>query len=431
MVNLILVMFVYYYVPPTGKGLHLLITQHTVLGIFTLLEIIAAGGRLTDAFYDPFIGKMSDGCKSKRGRRIPFMMWSIIPAVACCILVFFPPNSGGVSNMNAVWLAVFLTVFFMSISTYVIPSNSLLPELAVTDEDKIRLSTFQQVGFVLGAVIASLVNNIADLFGWLLHLSERSTCIQYSAITLGIAGGIALLIPVLTIDEKKYCHSVPSSTPLIKALKQSLSDRNFIYFIVAVLTYNMALSIITTGMLYFLTVLCNIDASEGSKFMGFMILLALLFFPVVYYLAKRFGEKKLLIIAFFVLGFVFAGIALVGKVPISPEVQLYIFLGIAAFPVAILGILPNALLARIAAVNSAKTGDNREGTYYAVNYFSVKVGQTLGLASFAILTIFGKDIGHDFGLRLSGVFGCTLCVIAGLIFTRFKGSKSELPAPNP
>ena len=422
MVNLILVMFVYYYVPPTGKGLHLLITQRTVLGIFTVLEIIAAGGRLTDAFYDPFIGKMSDSCKSKRGRRIPFMMWSIVPAVACCILVFFPPYGGGVSNMNAVWLAFFLTLFFMSVTTYVIPYNSLLPELAASNEDKIRLSTFQQVGFVLGAVIASLVNNIADLFGWMLHLSERATCIQYAAITLGLSGGIALLIPVLTIDEKKYCHSVPSSTPLIKALKQSLSDKNFIYFIVAVLIYNMALSIITTGMLFFLTVLCHIDASEGSKFMGFMILLALLFFPIVYYLTKRFGEKKLLVIAFFILGFVFAGIALVGKVPIAPKVQLYIFLGIAAFPVAVLGILPNALLARIAAINTDKTGDNREGTYYAVNYFSVKVGQTLGLASFALLTIFGKDPGHDFGLRLSGIFGCTLCALAGFIFTGFKDS---------
>lgn len=423
MVNLIGVMFIYYYVPPNGSGLHLLITQRTVFGIFTLLTLITVGGRLTDAFYDPFIGKMSDSCKSKRGRRIPFMMWSILPAVICCILVFFPPSGGGVSRMNAVWLAFFLTVFFMSVTTYVIPYNSLLPELAATNQDKIRLSSFQQVGYVLGVVIASLVNNIADLFAWLLHISERATCLQYAAVILGVTGGILMLIPVLAIDEKKYCRSVPSSTPLRKALKQTLSDKNFIYFIVAVLAYYMALNIITNGMLYFLVVLCNIKASEGSKFIGFMILLALVFFPVVYYLAKRFGEKKLLVIAFFILGFVFAGIALVGKLPIVPEVQLYIFLGIAAFPVAVLGVLPNALLARIAAENAAATGDNREGTYFAVNYFSQKVGQTLGLASFAMLTIFGKDPGHDFGLRLSGIFGCALCIIAGLIFTGFKDAK--------
>ncbi|HTB30635.1 MAG TPA: MFS transporter [Bacteroidia bacterium] len=424
MVNLIGVMLVYYYLPPTGSGLHVLITQRTFLGIFTLMALITAGGRLTDTFYDPFIGKMSDGCKSKRGRRIPFMIYSIIPAVFCCIMVFYPPVSG-VSRLNAGWLACFLTLFFMAATTYIIPYNSLLPELAATDKDKIRLSTFQQVGFVLGVVISSLTNNIADLFSWMMHISNRETCVQYAAISLAITGGIALLIPVLTIDEKKYCHSKPSSTPLIKALKQSLSDKNFVFFIVAVLSYSMALNIITNGLLYFLTVLCHIDASQGSKFMGFMVLLALLFFPVVNLLARRYGEKKLLVFSFFTLGIVFAGIALVGKLPIPPVVQLYIFLGIAAFPVASLGILPTALLARIASENAIATGDNREGTYFAVNYFSVKVGQTLGLAVFAMLTIYGKDPGHDFGLRLSGMFGCGLCIMAALIFTGFRDSKSR------
>ncbi len=422
MVNLIGVMLVYFYIPPKGSGLHVLITQRTFLGIFTLMALITAGGRLSDAFYDPFIGKMSDSHKGKRGRRIPFMMFSIIPAVVCCILVFFPP-ARQVSRLNIGWLASFLTLFFMAATTYIIPYNSLLPELATTDEDKIRLSTFQQVGFALGAFIASLTNNIADLFAYLLHLTERGTSVQYAAVSLAVMGGLIMLIPVLTVDEKKYCRSVPSSTPLMEALKQSLSNRNFIYFIIAVLAYSMALNIITNGMLYFLTVLCHIDASQGSKFIGYTFLLALMFFPIVNLLAKRFGEKKLLVISFFILGFVFAGIALIGKLAMPPVVQLYLFLGIASFPVATLGILPNALLARIASDNAALTGDNREGTYFAVNFFSIKVGQTFGLAVFAMLTIYGKDPGHDFGLRLSGIFGCALCIISGLIFTGFKETR--------
>ncbi len=155
-----------------------------------------------------------------------------------------------------------------------------------------------------------------------LHLSDRTACVQYASVSLAIIGGIAMLIPVLTIDEKKYCRSKPSSTPLLKALKQSLSStKKFIYFIIAVLAYSMALNIITNGMLYFLTVLCHIDASQGPKFIGYMFLLALLFFPVVNILAKRFGEKKLLVISFFILGLAFAGIALIGKLPITPVVQ--------------------------------------------------------------------------------------------------------------
>jgi len=421
MINLIGVMLVYFYIPPTGSGLHALITQRTFLGVFTLMALITAGGRLTDTFYDPFIGKMSDASKSKRGRRIPFMLYSIIPAVLCCILVFFPPDKN-ISRLNAGWLAFFLTLFFMATTTYIIPYNSLLPELAATNEDKIRLSTYQQVGFVLGMIIASLTNNIADLFSTLLHISDRTTSIQYSAAVLGFIGGISMLIPVLTINEKKYCHSSPSSTPLFKALKQSLSNRNFIYFVIAVFSYSMALNLITNGMMYFVTVLCHVDASQGAKLIGFMVLTSLLFFPVINMIAKRTGEKKLLVFSFMLLGAVFGGISLLGKLPAMPILQLYILLGIAAFPVASLGILPNALLARIASENAIATGDNKEGIYFAVNFFSIKVGQTLGLALFAMLTIYGKDPGHDFGLRLSGVFGCMLCVLAALIFTGFKDS---------
>jgi len=324
------------------------------------------------------------------------------------------------SRLNAGWLALFLTLFFMATTTYIIPYNSLLPELAATNEDKIRLSTYQQVGFVLGMIIASLTNNIADLFSALLKISDRTICIQYSAVVLGLIGGISMLIPVLTINEKKYCHSVPSSTPLFKALKQSLSNRNFIYFIIAVFSYSMALNLITNGMMYFVTVLCHVDASQGAKLIGFMVLTSLLFFPVINMIAKRTGEKKLLVFSFILLGAVFGGISLLGKLPATPILQLYILLGIAAFPVASLGILPNALLARIASENAAATGDNKEGIFFAVNFFSIKVGQTFGLALFAMLTIYGKDPGHDFGLRLSGVFGCMLCVLAALIFTGFK-----------
>jgi glycoside/pentoside/hexuronide:cation symporter, GPH family len=420
MFNLIGVMLVYFYIPPNDSGLHVLISQHTFLSIFTLMAIITAAGRLIDAFYDPFIGKMSDSSKSKRGRRIPFMMYSIIPAVVCCVLVFFPPTKD-VSRVNATWLACFLTLFFMATTTYIIPYYSLLPELAATNEDKIRLSTFQQVGFVLGIIIASQVYTIADFFSGLLNLPDRTVSLQYGAITLGIIGGISMLIPVLSIDEKKYCHSVPSSTPLFKALRQSLSNRNFIYFVVAIFSYSMALNLITNGMLYFVKVLCNIDESQGSKFMGFMILMSLLFLPTIPILVKRMGEKKLVILSFVILAIVFAGISLLGKLPVTPVIQLYILLGIAAFPVASLGILPNALLARIASENTNLTGDNREGTFFAVNFFSIKVGQTLGLALFAMLTVYGKDPGYDFGLRLSGMFGCALCILAGFIFTGFKG----------
>ncbi len=38
----------------------------------------------------------------------------------------------------------------------------MMPEIAKTSEDKVRLSSFQQVGFVFGIIISSQCNNIID-----------------------------------------------------------------------------------------------------------------------------------------------------------------------------------------------------------------------------------------------------------------------------
>lgn len=419
MLNLIGVMLVFFYLPPAGEGLHNLVSQRTFFGIFNILAIILAAGRLVDAIYDPFIARMSDKSKNKRGRRIPFMFFSIVPAVVCCILIFYPPVEA-VSRANALWLIIPLTLFFVTTTTYAIPYNAMLPEIAKTNEEKVRLSSFQQVGFVFGMIIASLSNNIADTLKTTFALTDKAVSVQYSIIFLAILGGLFMFMPVLFINEKKYCHATPSSTPLFKALKDSFSNRNFFFFIVACLSYFMAINLILNGILYFVTVLAHISETKGPELVGFMVLLSLVFYAPVNYLVKHIGEKKLMLISFFLLAFVFLGIATIGKLSINPGAQLYFLLGLASFPLASLGILPNAILAEIIAEDVKKTGDNKEGIYVAVNFFSTKLGQTFGIALFAMLTIYGKDPGHDLGLRLTGISGAVLCAIAGFIFFGFK-----------
>jgi GPH family glycoside/pentoside/hexuronide:cation symporter len=108
---------------------------------------------------------------------------------------------------------------------------------------------------------------------------------------------------------------------------------------------------------------------------------------------------------------------------ISPKAQIYTLVICAAFPLAALGILPNAILAEIADADAAKTGENREGMFFAVKYLFVKFGQTLGIALFAFLTVYGKDPGHDYGLRLNGICGFVLCLLALIFFSRFREVK--------
>src|ERR1700761_4172215 len=177
MTNLIIVMLPYFYLPPSNAGLVPLVPQLLLFGVVNILSVIAASGRFVDALFDPFIASLSDKSKNPRGRRIPFMKWAILPAVVFCCLTFYPLVMGE-SSHNAAWLAVTMTLFFMSVTAYIIPYNALLPELTETAEEKVKLSSFQQAGFVLGIIIAASVNNYADAVEYLFHITNRDQSVQ-------------------------------------------------------------------------------------------------------------------------------------------------------------------------------------------------------------------------------------------------------------
>ena len=419
MINLISVILVYLYLPPESSGLPKLITQVVIFGIFNVIALITASGRLVDAFVDPFIAQISDGSKNPKGRRIPMMKLAIIPSVIFCCLIFHPLRHEE-STINIFWLIFALVGFYISSTTYIIPYNALLPELAPTAEDKVRMSTFQSMGYVVGIGISSNVFNLTDTLQASFQITERITALQISVIIMALCAGIFMLITVLSIDEKKYSVSVPSAVPLKKALLHTLRNRNFLLFIVADFSYFIAVTIITSGLMYFVTVLLPLHESVGNKLMITMVLVSFVFYPVVNYLAGKIGKKIIVVISLGLLSFVFLGVFFLGKADINPMIQIFSLIAFAAIPLASLNILPNAILAEIIEKDSQDTKENKEAIYFAVRYFFVKIAQTFGIALFAMFLIYGKDIGNDFGIRLNGILGFVLCCLAALIFTRLK-----------
>lgn len=422
MTNIIIVMLPYFYLPPNNSGLTPLVPQLLVFGAFNILSLIAASGRLFDAIYDPFLASVSDSSKNPKGRRIPIMRYAIVPAVVFCGLVFHPLVNGE-STTNAWWLTFVLAGFFISLTTYIIPYNALLPELAHTPEQKVKLSTFQQVGFVVGMIIAALCNNYADLVQDVFQVHDRMLALQYTMWGLCILAGLVMIIPVTAINEKEYSEAKPTHIPLLPAIRNTFRNSNFKYYLISDFSYYIALSIISSGLLFFVTVLLGLPDSDGGKYMGMMVILSLIFYPFINYGAKRYGKKPLVLVAFGILSLIFVTIYFLGKLPFSPNMQMSILVGCASFPLAALGILPNAILADIAQNDTEETGENHEGMFFAVKYLFVKLGQTMGIAIFAMLTVYGKDPGHDYGLRLNGAVGFVLCVLALLFFCGFKEKK--------
>jgi len=417
-INLIGVILIYMYAPTNESGIPVLITQVAIFGIFNAIALITAGGRLVDAIYDPFIAQVSDRSQHPKGRRIPIMKRAIFPSLVFCFLVFFPLFQTE-SSWNVVWLAFTLVGFYMASTTYIIPYNALLPELAPSSDDKVKLSTWQSVGYVFGIGVASNAFNIMSLFSDTFGI-DRLAAIQLTVLCFALLATLLLFVPVWAINEKELCVSKPSVVPMKQALRQTLTNKNFLLFIVADFSYFIAITIITTGLLYFVTVLLGLPESIGNKLMITMVLVSFLFYPIVNYLARKIGKKIIVFVSLVLLSIIFLGVYSLGKWSMDPELQIYGLIAFAAIPLASLNILPNAILAEIIEKDSRETGESKEAIYFAVRYFFVKIAQTIGIALFAMFLLYGKDVGNDFGIRLNGLLGFGLCLLAALIFLRFK-----------
>lgn len=434
--NIIAVMINYFYLPPADSGLHELLPNAPILVLFNVLSLILMGSRLSDAIFDPWIAHRSDVSTNKAGRRIPFLRWFALPATVFCALVFLPPgDTPGVQNI--VWLAVMVVGYFLCATAYVIPYNALLPELARDPESKLRLSSFQSLGFVAGIIISSTVPALANALEAL--AGERALAVQLAIWLLAAIGGICMIVPAFTINEKDFSVSHPAHEPFWPALREALRNRNFVIFIAADFAYYMAVAIIVSSLMFYVTVLLGLPEAMGPLVMGVMVLVSLVYYIFIRKLVNRFGKKKLVVFSFFLMVLIFSGIYFYGRYASGtaqglasmliehPEAHsgtsLLQLLALGIFfslPLALLGILPNAIIAEIATASAEKTGEYKEGMYFAVRYMFVKLGQTAGYALSASLLLLGKDVGDDLGIRLTGICGAVLCLLAGLIFLKYR-----------
>ena len=412
-------MLIYFYLPPKNSGLESLIPPIVYLGIFSILALIAAGGRLFDAVTDPLIAWLSDRSTNRKGRRIPFMRLGWIPAFVGCIAVFLPVQFTE-SKHNIITLIISLTIFYLAITVYFIPYNALMPELARTSREKMTLSTWLSLAYVTGLIIAAQTPLIAQWVENFFGFARRIHSFQISIGFLSIIAGIFLVIPIISINEKDYTQSQPAQVSFFSSLGRTLKNYNFRLFLFADFSYFMAISIIASGMLYYLKVLLGLEEAMGSTVFGVMILVSLLFYPLVLYITKFVRKKFLISFGLIFMGLIFLSIYFLGKLPMPPKAQIYLFALLGSIPMAILGIMPYAVIAEIAQLDGLITGVQKEGMYFAVRNFFYKIGMTVGIMCFTILTLWGKDPGDDLGIRLNGIVGFLMCTIAGLTFLLFR-----------
>ena len=317
------------------------------------------------------------------------------------------------------WLVLMQLLFYLFLTIYVTPYFALLPELGHTAEERLNLSTWISITYALGIILASQVPLLAEVLQRSLVLGGKVPALQLTIGLIALVAALFMFFPVWFIDEKTYCQSGRAEIPLREALRRTFHNRHFIYYVAADFTYFMGLTIIMTGLLYYITVLLRLEAALMGVLLPLLVIASFLFYPLVNVLAKKTGKKVLVVVSFLFMSGIFLMIYFLGRLPLDSQLQAYLIVFCFALPLSFLGILPNAILADIAEHDALASGIKQEGMFFAARTLMQKFGQTFGVLLFAALTTLGKDPGHDLGVRLSGLCGALLCLLAGLYFLRY------------
>ncbi|MCR4693717.1 MAG: MFS transporter [Pseudobutyrivibrio sp.] len=406
-----------------------------VFGLLTILGGVFAFGRLWDAITDPLIANFSDKSKNPKGRRIPFMAKAAIPFSIAAVLVYWCPVNGN-SPVNAWWVFVMLILFYLFMTMYCTPYNSLIAELSGNQKELTDISTAISFTFIFGSAIGYAAPYIwGPLTG---VFNDRVMAIRVTFTILAAIGLICLLVPVFTIKEKDYVvvkdEDIDSKSNVIQSLAKTFKNKDFVTFVTSDVCYWIAITMFQTGLPFFVTSLMKLEESWNTTlYIGMTLLSVLCYLPVNMVVRKgKLQKKHLIMFAFIQFSIVYLITSFASGTAGTNDGLVFglIVVALAAVPMAILGILPQTIVADVAKEDEILTGENRDGMFFAARTFSMKLGQAIATVLFTSLATIGASYDEEGnlltatgqGYRVAAVV-CAICCFGAAIILNFYNEK--------
>ena len=413
------------------EGMRYFIPQgRVILGLFTIIGGIYAIGRVFDAITDPWIGNLSDKSRNPKGRRIPFMKKAAIPLALITIMVYICPTAGNPvasklgSNgvVNAIWVLVMMLLFYLFMTIYCTPYNALIAELSRDEKTLADISTAISFTFIFGSAMGYMAPTIWSAITPMVG-GSRVWAMRVVFIVMAVIACICCLIPALTIKEPDYVDVVPTEGSAFSSLVKCFSNKNFGVFVGSDICYWVGITMFQTGLLHYVTVLMKLPESYSTILYIAMTLLSVICYVPVNKLMKNIQKKKLVTFAFCGMCIVFLLTGLSGMFGLPGIVSGILIVICAAFPMAILGIIPQTIVADIAKSDAITTGENHDGMFFAARTFSMKIGQSLAILLFTSLGTIGLSTGR--GYRIAAFAAVTFCAAGAVILHFYNENKVQ------
>jgi GPH family glycoside/pentoside/hexuronide:cation symporter len=391
----------YFYLPPTGSPL-------VPAALYGLIMLISRGINILITIP---VGYLSDRTRTRWGRRMPFVVGGALFIPLLFVLIWMPPHAGE-SIVNLLYVAVILAAFNVVYEIHQIPCEAMFPELFPDEKQRINISVWRSAFQLVGAVLAGAAGPLIEKTG-------------YANTALIFAAGTApfLFVPMFFLREKNVTPKNNELISIRESVRLTLSNRAFQVFTLAWALSWIASTFMMETLPYIVTEVCHLSEADTIYFYIPAVLVSLLCFPIVTWLAKRFGKLRVFGGSLLACAIVQPGLMLISeRIPIPLMAQGIAWVILAAIALSAAQILPTAIAADITDLDEKITGQRREGSFYAFWGLLDQLASGVGSALLPLFLLLGRsksDPHGPLGVRLLGLGGGLLLFLGFLIFRKY------------
>jgi len=381
----------------------------TAIGIFLLfyltsivkLDPLLAGltvmiGRIWDAVTDPAVGYLSDRTRTKLGRRRPWILLGSLPLGIMWFLLFTNIN---ITNQPLLFLWITLLLILLNtFYTFVnIPYNALTPDLTKDYDERTSLNgwrmSFACVGTLVGAGAAPMIK---DYFG------GNTKGYMIMGLVVGSILTISSLIPFLSVKEPNppEKNKKKKINEIFLSYLETFKNKPFVLILIPWILNTAGVTIIMLAMpYYFENILMNRELMAFALLA--LVLSSLVFIPLCVLISKIIEKKytyitgmiifSSIIIIIFLIGHII-GLKKIFKIFNFQIYLVYLLLLIAGIGFSTHYVMPYSIVPDTTEYDYLKSGIKREGIYYGIWTFSIKIGQAFAaLIGGAVLKFTGYN----------------------------------------